>query len=109
MPVTIARIKKFGKLFEIYVELDDAVKFKKGESAYIEAQGDKIFKDAKKGDTASSKDLKECFGTENATEIAKKIVKDGEIQLTQEFRDEEKEKRYKQVVEFLSKNATDPQ
>jgi len=48
MTQTLARIKQAGKNFEILVNLDDALKFKKGESDFIEAEGDKIFTDSKK-------------------------------------------------------------
>lgn len=106
---TLARIKKTGKNFEIIVDLDDALKFRKGESSFIEAQGDRIFRDSKKGEVASSSNLKEAFGTNDLNEIISKIVKGGEILLTQEYRDEEKERKFKQVVDFLSKNAIDPQ
>jgi len=107
MPQTIARIKKIGKHFEILVDLDQALKFKKGEIAYIEAEGDRVFKDIKKGEVASSSDLKEAFKTEDINEIAKKIVKEGEVQVTQDYRDEEREKRIKQVVDFIATNAVD--
>jgi len=109
MTQTIARIKQAGKLFEIMVDLDGALKFKKGETDFIEAEGDKIFTDSKKGFVASNADLEECFKTTDTSEIVKKIVKNGEVQLTQEHRDEKKEKKFKQVVEFLVVNATDPQ
>lgn len=105
---TTARIKKAGQEFEILVDMDLALKFKKGEISYIEAEGDRIFKDLKKGMVASSEDLRNAFGTTDPTEIAKKIVKDGEVLVTQEHRDEEREKKIKQVVDFLAKNATDP-
>lgn len=103
-----ARIKKAGKHFEILVNLEDAMKFKKGESSFIQAETEIIFRDLKKGDKAPSADLVEAFGTEDVNEIVKKIVKEGEIQTTQEFRDEEHEKKIKQVVDFLSRNAVDP-
>ena len=106
---TTARIKKVGKHFEIMVDLDDALKFRKGTSSFIKAETEFIFHDIKKGEKASEKDLKEAFGTTDVNEIVKKIVKDGEIQTTQEFRDAEQEKRFKQVVDFLVKNAYDPQ
>jgi len=109
MTNTLARIKKTGKNFEIIVDLDNALKFKKGESNFIEAEGDKIFTDSKKGQVASSSDLKEAFGTTDSDEIIKRIVKEGEVQTTQEHRDAEQEKRFKQVVDFLSQNAIDPQ
>ncbi|MBU2104439.1 MAG: ribosome assembly factor SBDS [Nanoarchaeota archaeon] len=108
MTNTLARIKRTGKNFEIVVDLDNALKFKKGESNIIEAEGDKIFTDSKKGQVPSEKELRDAFGTTDIIEIVKKIVREGEVQTTQEHRDEEKEKKFKQVVEFLSKNAIDP-
>jgi len=109
MTTTTARIKKAGKNFEVIVDLDDALKFKKGEISSIEAEGDKIFSDSKKGFTASPSDLQEAFGTKDTNEIAGKIIKEGEVLVTQEHRDEEKEKKEKQVVDFLANNAIDPQ
>ena len=41
-------------------------------------------------------------------EICEKIVKGGDILTTQDFRDAEQEKKYKQVVDFLVKNAVEP-
>ncbi|MDD5012598.1 MAG: ribosome assembly factor SBDS [Candidatus Nanoarchaeia archaeon] len=109
MTQTTARIKSKGKHFEIVVDLDEALKFRKGESDWLEVGGDRIFTDVKKGDAASEKDLKEVFGTTNATEIGKKIVKDGEVLTTQEHRDAEQEKKFRQVVDFFARNAINPQ
>ncbi|MGY4884858.1 MAG: ribosome assembly factor SBDS [Nanobdellota archaeon] len=106
---TTARIKKTGKNFEIIVDLDEALKFKKGLSSFIQAETEFIFKDIKKGEKASEKELKDAFGTSDVNEIIKKIVKEGEIQTTQEYRDAEHEKKFKQVVDFLTRNAYDPQ
>lgn len=106
---TTARIKKAGKRFEIIVDLDDAIKLKKGEIASIDIQGDMIFSDSKKGQKASPSDLKEAFGTEDVNEISKIIIKDGEVLTTQGHRDEEQEKKFKQVVNFLVSNSTNPQ
>lgn len=109
MTQTVARIKQKGKPFEIIVDLDEALKFKKGQSDWLEVGGDRIFKDTKKGDVASRADLEDCFGTTDVLEIGKKIVKNGEVLVTQEFRDEEKDKRLKQVVDFLATNTINPQ
>lgn len=103
-----ARIKKAGKHFEILVNLDDAMKFRKGESNFIQAETDIIFRDLKKGERAPESDLSEAFKTTDVNEIVKKIVKEGEILTTQEFRDAEHEKKIKQVVDFIAKNAVDP-
>ncbi len=109
MTQTLARIKKAGKNFEIVVDMEDALKFKKGEASSIEAEGDKIFTDSKKGNVASSSDLSDSFGTTNTQEIIESIVKGGEIQLTQEHRGAEQEQRFKQAINFLATNAIDPQ
>ncbi len=109
MTQTIARIKQKGKHFEIIVDLDHALKFKKGETSYFEPESESIFINLKRGDVAPNSDLESCFGTTDVSEIAKKIVKDGEVLVTQEYRDEEKDKRLKQVVDFLSRNTINPQ
>lgn len=109
MTNTLARIKKAGKNFEIIVDLDDSLKFKKGEISTIEAEGDKIFTDSKKGQVASSNDLKSSFGTEDVEEIVSRIVKEGEIQLTQEHRSAKQEQKFKQVINFLVTNSINPQ
>jgi len=108
MGQTLARIKKAGKNFEIIVDLDDALKFKKGEIASIEAEGDKVFTNSKKGEVASGKDLEEGFGTGEISEIVAKIIKDGEVQTTQEHRNAEQEQKFKQVIDFSTSNAIEP-
>lgn len=109
MSNTTARITKQGKHFEVLVDLENAVKFRKGESDFIQNESEFIFTDLKKGNKASSAELEAAFGTSDENEIVKKIVKDGDVEVTQGFRDAEQEKRFKQVVEFLVTNAVNPQ
>lgn len=110
MTQTTARIKQGGKHFEILVDMDKAIGFKKGGNASIGdvLEIEQIFTDAKRGLRASESELKKAFGSDDVSEIAARIVKNGEIQVTQEHRDEEKEKKFKQVVDFLVKNSVDP-
>src|SRR3972149_3037969 len=109
MAQTTARIKQAGKHFEIIVDLDRALRFKKGLINTIDfLEADVIFSDSKKGLRAPEKDLKEAFGTADTIAVASKIVKSGEILLTQEHRSEEQEKKIKQVIDFLPRNAIDP-
>lgn len=111
MTQTVARIRKEGKHFEALIDMDKALDFKKTSngSAADFLEIDTIFTDHKKGMHASSSDLNEAFGTDNVQDIAEKIVKNGDIQVTQEHRDEEKEKKFKQVIDFLATNSLDPQ
>jgi len=105
---TTARIKKAGKNFEIIVDLDSALRFRKGLGNSAGAESDKIFTDLKKGLIASQIELKFAFGTNEPSAIISEIVRKGEILTTQDYRDEEREKKIKQVVDFLARNAIDP-
>ena len=109
MTQTIARIKQKGKHFEVIVDLDNALKFRKGLISSFEPESESIFTNSKRGDVASSKDLTDAFGTTDVSEIARKIVKSGEVMTTQDYRDEEREKKVKQVVDFLARSTINPQ
>ena len=106
---TTARIKQSGKNFEIVVDLDKALEFRKSGRGNDFLESDSVFADSKKGMVSPQSELEEAFGTTDVNEIAEKIVKNGEVLVSQEHRDGEREKKYRQVVEFLSKNAIDPQ
>lgn len=110
MTQSTARIKKAGKHFEILVDLDKALAYKKGQSQTVDfLEIDRVFSDIKKGNVPSSNDLMTEFKTEDVQEIASKIVKEGEVLETQEHRDAAQDQRIKQVIDFLAKNAVDPQ
>jgi ribosome maturation protein SDO1 len=111
MTQTIARIRHGGKHFEILVDMDKALAFKKTSqgSAGDFLEIDQVFTDSKKGMKASGSDLNEAFGTEDVNAVSEKIVKNGDVLVTQEHRDEEKEKKFRQVIDFLVTNAIDPQ
>ncbi len=111
MVQTQARITKAGRHFEILVDMDKAVEFKKTGtgSAGDFLEFDVVYEDIKKGEKASDGDLKEAFGTADVNSVAEEIVKHGEVLISQEHRDAEQEKKFNQVVEFLVRNASDPQ
>ncbi len=103
-----ARYRAKGKNFEVLVDADKAVQFKKGLSTIDNVlAADQVFYDIKKGLKASSNDLKDCFGTDNSREVAERIVKNGEIELPLEMKKQEQATRIKQVVAFFVKNAVD--
>lgn len=109
MSSTTARIKINEKHFETIVDMDKAISFKKTGVGNDFLEADTIFSDSKKGNVASQDDLTSCFKTTDTQEIAEKIVKDGEILVGQEHRNAEQDKKFNQVVEFLVKNAINPQ
>ncbi|MDO8467465.1 MAG: ribosome assembly factor SBDS [Nanoarchaeota archaeon] len=111
MTQTTARITRNGKHYEIIVNMENALKFRKGANVtaneFLEI--DKVFNNAKSGMVASHTEVENAFGTSDIYQVAAEIVKKGEVLTTQDYRDEEREKRVKQVVDFLAKNAMDPQ
>jgi len=110
MTQTTARIKKGGKHFEILVDLDEAIRFKKGEGNINAAVlTESIFYNLKAGENASTADLESNFGTSDVITVAEKIIKSGEVVRTAESMKGEHEKMYKQVVDFLVRNAVSPE
>ena len=110
MAQTTARVKKGGKHFEILVDMDEALKVRKGEGNINAAVlTEAIFYNLKSGENASDGDLEKEFGTTDVTAVAEKIIKTGEIVRTTESMKGEYDKMYKQVVDFLSRNAVSPE
>jgi len=106
---TIARIKLNNKHYEIIVDLDLALKLRKGENININEAllTNQVFYDSKKGLRVSEEDLETSFQSKDINEIAERIIKKGEIQLTQDYRAEQREQKKKKVIEFYLKNAVD--
>ncbi|MFH1307396.1 MAG: ribosome assembly factor SBDS [archaeon] len=105
-----ARYRVQGKEFQILVDFDKALKYKKGENVSVGevVLTDEIFYDIKKGLKASNSDLEKTFGSSDIIKVEEKIIKNGSIQVPADHRDKEKEQKLKQIVEFLIKNAVDP-
>ncbi len=106
----IARLETHGEHFELLVDPDLAFKFKHGEKVDIEAllAVNQIFKDAKKGDKSSPENVLKTLGTSSFEEAVEKIIKKGEIQLTTEMRRKIVERRRKQIVNYIARNAINP-
>lgn len=107
----IARLKTHGKEFEVFVDPDGALAFKRGDPVKIEniLAVEDIFSDAKNGDRPAEQDVLNAFGTTDALKIAEKIIREGELQLTTEQRRKIQEDKKKQVIAFIARNAINPQ
>jgi ribosome maturation protein SDO1 len=106
----IARYQRGQLNFEILVEPENAYRAKRGENVPLDnlvASRD-VFSDSKKGLRASESDLNKVFGTNSFEMILKKMMKDGEIQLTTEQKKKMQEEKTKQIVNLIAKNAVDP-
>lgn len=107
----IARLESHGERFEILVDPDLAMKLKKGGEVDFEEMlaTDTVYKDSAKGEEASPETVNKVFGTTEIKAVATKIIRDGEVQLTTEQRREMLEKKRKEIIDFISKNAVNPQ
>jgi len=106
----VARIKSHGKHFEIMVYADKAESLRKtGQgniAAILEYPG--IFSDLRKGLKIKESELEEVFGTTDIYKIAEKIIKDGEVQFPLSHREEARDLKYRQIIDFLASSCTNP-
>lgn len=107
----IARFDSNGEKFEILVDPDLALELKKGKEVSFSdlLAVETVFKDSAKGTEQSPEALNKAFGTTELKKIAKKIINDGDVQLTTEQRKQIRAARIKEVIEFISRNAMNPQ
>lgn len=107
----IARYEHKGKKFEILVDSEKALEFRKGSPYSLEniLAVQNVFKDAKTGEHVSSADLKEAFGTDDLLKACEFIIKKGDIQITAEQRRKLVEEKRKQIITIIARNAINPQ
>ena len=107
----IARLKKGEDHFEILVDpygAADLIEGKDIDVVQIMAI-DAIFSDANKGTHVPEEVMQEHFQTTDISKIAEHIIKHGDIQLTTEQRHKMQKNKQKRVIEYIAKNAMDPQ
>jgi ribosome maturation protein SDO1 len=106
----IARITKAGMNFEILVDPDKALEFRRGKEIDIDTMLAiaEIFKDSKKGDRHSAEELHKAFGNSNIWDIARKILREGEVQLTTEQRHKMVEDKKKEIATTIAMQGMDP-
>ncbi|PTD93842.1 ribosome assembly factor SBDS [archaeon SCG-AAA382B04] len=107
----VARYESHGSRFEVLVDPDIALDLRDGEEVDFDEllAIDKVFKDSSKGDEASDEMMEKVFKTKDVEKIAKKIIKNGDIQLTSEQREEIRQQKRNQVINTIARNAINPQ
>ena len=107
----VARYESHGESFEILIDPAVVQKMKDGKEVDLleHLVIDTIFKNAKKGTRASEEKVKEIFGTIDSMQVAKVIVLKGEVHLTTEQRKVMLDNKRKRIVEYIARNAMNPQ
>jgi len=108
--INLARLKTHGTNFELVVDPDMAISFKEGKEVDIVdiLKAQEIFSDANKGLLSSEDEVEKVFGTKNVLEVAKKILNDGDIQLTADHREKVRNKKKKRIINIIHINAIEP-
>lgn len=106
--LNVARLKTHGQNFEIVIDPDNAVKFRHGEADIRDAlKAEHVYKDAVKGELASEQHMQNIFKTTKPLEIAKRIINEGSIQVSDEYRDKLRNEKKKMITELILKNGAD--
>ena len=106
----LARLNKGGKRFEVAIEPDNAIVFKKGGDLTIHdvIRSEHIFADVKKGLRAEETAMQALFNTTDVLAIAQKILNEGELQLTEGFRKKLRDEKHQKLIALICRNAIDP-
>jgi len=107
-----ARLETHGERFEVLVDPDAALSMKRsdfeGDLEDVIAAED-VFENASRGDRPPENALEEVFGTTEPLEIIPEVIQDGEIQITADQRREMQERKHRELVQRITRNAVNPQ
>lgn len=113
-----ARLARFGTAYEILVDPDGVetvlpLLHQNGDVPDDRILGllaaEDIFVDAGKGDRASDEQLDKAFETRDTATIARRILVEGEVQLTADQRKRMAEQKRKRVLDHILRHAWNPQ
>lgn len=107
----IAKLIKSGEKFEILVDPEKALKVKSGKDVPLEEliASEEIYEDSKKGLRSSDEKINKVFGTNDLNIIVKRIIREGDVQITTEQRKQMLEEKKKAIVNIISKRGVNPQ
>ena len=107
---TLVRYQHSGEKFEILVDPDRGLQYKRGELGDVNKAliVDTVFTDANKGEKASATKLEEAFGTSDPIEVAEIMFEKGVFQLTAAQRKEMLDQKLRQIIHLISRTYVDP-
>ncbi len=109
----LVKYQKHGKNFELAVDPDLAIKYKKTGKKDEEAlrellRSEKVFEDVSKGLIASEENIDLVFKKNNFFDIANTMLLEGEIQLTAEYREKLRDEKRRRIVQLIHRSAINP-
>ncbi|KIO30794.1 hypothetical protein M407DRAFT_145789 [Tulasnella calospora MUT 4182] len=108
--VSIVRLKKGGKRFEIACYKNKVQEWRNGVETNLDdvLQISNVFINVSKGQVAPTEDLKKAFGKTEVDEIVKEILKKGELQVGEKEREHALNNLWKEIATQVSEKVVDP-
>ncbi|KZW02640.1 SBDS-domain-containing protein [Exidia glandulosa HHB12029] len=108
--VSIVRLKKGGKRFEIACYKNKVQEWRSGVETDLDdvLQIANVFMNVSKGEVAKSEDLSKAFGTSDIEAIVKEILKKGELQVGEKERAHELDNLWKEIAAQVAEKCVDP-
>mmetsp|Transcript_125884 Transcript_125884/g.350746 ORF Transcript_125884/g.350746 Transcript_125884/m.350746 type:complete len:345 (+) Transcript_125884:67-1101(+) len=109
--VAVVRLKSHGKRFEIACYKNKVLNWREGiEKDLSEViQIDTIFTNVSKGVVANEKDLQKVFGTTENEDICRRILKSGDLQVSDKEREVHLEGLFRDIVQIVVERCVHPQ
>ncbi|RDX51450.1 Shwachman-Bodian-diamond syndrome protein [Lentinus brumalis] len=108
--VSIVRLKKGGKRFEIACYKNKVQEWRSGVETDLDdvLQIANVFMNVSKGEVAKSQDLQKCFGTTDRDTIVKEILKKGEMQVGEKEREHDLSSVRREIATLVAEKCVDP-
>lgn len=109
--VAIVRLKSHGKRFEIACYKNKVMNWREGiEKDLAEVlQTETVFTNVSRAIVANDKDLQKAFGTSNNEEVCRKILKSGDLQVSEKEREVQLESSFRDIVQLVVERCVHPQ
>jgi len=108
--VSIVRLKKGGKRFEIACYKNKVQEWRNGVETNLDdvLQISNVFINVSKGEVAKSNDLQKAFGTSSVDVAVKEILKKGEVQVGEKEREHDLASLRKEIATLVAEKCVDP-
>jgi len=106
----IARLEKAGERFEVLVDPEKALEVKSGKEVPLDEliASREVYEDSKKSLRASEENINKVFGTNDINVIVKRIIREGNVQLTTEQRNRMLEEKRRAIANIISRRGINP-
>lgn len=108
--VSIVRLKKGGKRFEIACYKNKVQEWRNGVETNLDdvLQISNVFVNVSKGEVAKSQDLQKSFGTVERDDVVKEILKKGEVQVGEKEREHDLSALRREIATLVAEKCVDP-